>query len=66
MNDRNPRRNSEYYPDLTAYEAIKRTDPDDDRFHKLLNTIFYMCEIAGFELGERIVLVDKTNGHIWR
>lgn len=66
MNDRNSRRNSEYYPDLTAYEAIKRTDPDDDRFHKLLNTIFYMCEIAGFELGERIVLVDKTNGRIWR
>ena len=34
------RRNAEGYSDPTAYEAIKNLDADDERFHKLLNTIF--------------------------
>ena len=52
------RRNAEGYSDPTAYEAIKNLDADDERFHKLLNTIFTICE--------RIVLKDLQTGKVWR
>ena len=49
-------RNPEGYPDPTAYSAINnvetaqiesKTSPEDEeRFHKLLNTIFTICELA--------------------
>jgi hypothetical protein len=66
MNDRDLRKNAEEYSDPTAYEAIKNIDKEDERFHKLLHTIFYICNVAGFEIEGRIVLVDKKTGRIWR
>lgn len=60
------RRNAEGYSDPTAYEAIKNLDADDERFHKLLNTIFTICELSGFHLEERIVLKDLQTGKVWR
>lgn len=60
------RKNAEGYLDLTAYEAMKHMEKEDERFHKLLHTIFYLCELAGFEIEGRIVLVDKKSGRIWR
>jgi len=62
----NPRKNYEGYSDPTAYEAIKNVDTDDERFHKLLNTIFTICELSGFHLEERIILRDTQTGKIWR
>ena len=63
-------RNASGYIDPTAYEAIKRADAevnaDTWRFHELLDTIFSMCELADFELVERIILKDKRTGKIWR
>ena len=66
MNDRDLRRNAEGYPDPTAYQAMKNLDKEDDRFHKLLFTIFNICELAGFQIEGRIVLVDKSNGRVWK
>lgn len=59
-------RNSEGYLDPTAYGAIKKVDKDEERFHKLLYTIFYLCEIAGFQLDGRITLIDKRTGKVWK
>lgn len=66
MNDKNPRKNAEGYSDPTAYEAMKNIDKEDERFHKLLFTIFNICELSGFQVEGRIVLVDKENGKVWR
>lgn len=66
MNDKDLRKNAEEYSDPTAYEAIKNIDKEDERFRKLLHTIFYICNIAGFEIEGRIVLVDKKTGRVWR
>lgn len=66
MNDKNPRKNAEGYSDPTAYEAMKNIDKEDERFHKLLFTIFNICELSGFQVEGRIVLVDKENGRVWR
>lgn len=55
-NTTNPRRNAEGYSDPTA----------DERFHRLLHTLFYLCELADFEIEGRIILVDKRNGRVCR
>lgn len=66
MNERDLRKNAEGYSDPTAYQAMKNIDQEDERFHKLLHTLFYICEIAGFQIEDRIVLVDKKTGRVWR
>lgn len=66
LTDRDLRKNLEGYPDPTAYEAIKNLDKDNERFHKLLHTIFDICELAGFHLEGRIVLRDEQTGKVWR
>ena len=66
MNDRELRRNAEGYSDPTAYQAIKNIDREDENFHKLLHTIFNICELSGFRIEGRIVLVDEVTGKVWR
>ena len=39
---------------------------EEENFHKLLHTIFYICENAGFHIEGRIVLVDDETGKVWR
>ena len=66
-NINNPRKNSEGYYDLTAFEAIQNLErEEEERFHKLLHTLFYLCDLAGFEVQERIVLLDKKTKKVWK
>ena len=60
------KRNGSGYVDPTAYEAIKNIDSTQKRIDKLMRAIFYMCDLAGFHLEERIVLKDKKTGEIYR
>lgn len=62
----NERKNSEGYSDPTVYNALKNISKEEERFHKLLYLIFDICELAGFELKDRIILEDKRTGRIWR
>ena len=77
MNDRELRKNGEEDYDPTAYAAIKRvdsemektrevTEADEDRFHKLLNMIFNMCELSDFHIEERIIIKDKRTRKVRR
>ena len=59
------RKNAEGYSDPTAYEALKNIEQEEDRFHKLLETIFTLCELSDFHIEERIVIKDKRTGRIW-
>lgn len=65
MNDRELKKNGSGYPDPTAYKAIKNLE-DDERFYKCIHTIFHICELAGFEVEERLTLKDKKTGKVWR
>lgn len=65
MHDRKLFENGEGYSDPTAYAVLKKEEEEYERFHKLLNTIFYICEMAGFHLENRIVLKDNRTGRIW-
>ena len=60
------RTNGSGYVDPTAYEAIRKVDGEAERFHKLLDVIFTICELSGFHLEGRIVLKDKKTGKVWR
>lgn len=53
MTDRDLRKNAEGYSDPTAYEAMKNLDRDDERFHKLLHTIWRSESFYGTSRQER-------------
>ena len=65
-NNQDFKRNTSGYVDPTAYEAIKNIDAETERFQKLLNAIFAICELSGFHIEERIVIKDKRTGKVWR
>ena len=66
-NINDPRRNSEGYLDLTAYEAIVNIEREEEkRFKKLIRTILNICEMSGFRLEGRITVTDVRNGRTWR
>ena len=66
MRDKGIRYNKEGYPDPTAYEVLKKEQLEEERFRRLMATIFYICENAGFHIEERMVIKDKRTGRIWR
>lgn len=59
-------KNHEGYNDPTCEEAIKKIERDKAKVNKILKTIFNICELSGFEIRSRIILLDKKSGHIWR
>lgn len=63
---RKDRKNSEGYSDPTAYEALRNLNREEDRYRKLCRTILNICELAGFSIQGKIVLVDKKTGRVWR
>lgn len=60
------RKNSEGYSDPTAYAAMRNIARDEDRFRKLRKVILNICDVAGFEIRDPIVLIDKKTGKVWR
>ena len=60
------KRNGSGYVDPTAYKAIKGVDKDHERFLKLLDMIFNICDLSGFHLESRIEVKDKKTGRVWR
>ena len=67
-----PRYNASGCRDDTAFQALKniekeeKTRAETERVNKLLATIFYICDLAGFLVEGRISLRDKKTGKIWR
>ena len=65
------KKNGEGYPDPTAYEAIKKAEPNDyesyerKRFLRVVGCILRICELSGFHLEEKIVLRDTRTGKVW-
>lgn len=65
-NNRELRENASGCYDPTAYAALIKVNKEDERFRRLLGTIFYICDLAGFKVDGRIVLIDKRTGKVWR
>ena len=63
------KKNGSGYSDPTAYKAIRSAEEEriaDERFYKLLDTIFNICELSGFHIEGRIEVKDKRTGKVWR
>ena len=60
------RKNQSGYADPTAFEAITKVDKEMEKLKKVIHTIRTICDLAGFEIEERIILKDKKTGKIWR
>lgn len=69
-NGDNPRNNSEGYADPTAYEGTKNIIREENiqqkRITELMNVLRYIIDKAGFEMKNRIILVDKKTGKEFR
>ena len=63
---KDPRRNGSGALDPTAYSAINSLDLEERRVKKLISTIRTICDLSGYYIENRIVLVDKSNGREWR
>lgn len=59
-------RNGEGYSDPTMEQALQNISRDEARFRKLIQVLTYVCNLAGFDIGGKIVLIDRKNGRIWR
>ena len=59
-------RNKDGYTDPHAYKVFKKEQLEEERFKRLMATIFYICENAGFHIEERMVIKDLRTGRIWR
>ena len=64
--DKELRKNASGYSDPTAYKAIRNSEEDDEKFKKVLHTIFNVCELSNFKIEGRIVLKDEETGKIYR
>ena len=64
--DNEMRFNKSGYKDPTVYAVLKKEQLEEERFRKLIRTIFYICDNAGFSIEERMVIRDKRTGRIWR
>lgn len=62
--------NSEGYADPTAYEGMKgiiREESEaEKRVHDLVKVLKYIINSAGFELTERVQLMDKKTGREYK
>ncbi|MDR1753997.1 MAG: hypothetical protein LBR74_03710 [Eubacterium sp.] len=60
-------KNFEGYLDPTVCGAmISISRKKKEKLNKLLRAIFNLCEVAGFQIQGRIVLLDKETGKVWR
>lgn len=70
MSGHNIKENGSGKYDPTAYNAIRNVSMDEqaeeEKFKKLLDTIFNLCDLAWFHIEGRIVIKSKRTGKIWR
>ncbi len=67
MDRRNPKSNSEGYSDPTVFCAMISNDHEKDieRAAKVLKTIVYICDLAGFRIQGKIALRNKNTGKVF-
>ena len=58
-------RNKEGYLDPTAGDAIREADRPPEDLSRAIRLMKFAADCLGFEVGERIVLIDKKTGRRW-
>jgi hypothetical protein len=61
-------KNSEHYNDNTCGEAIgvvDRSDVYQENFNKVLKTVLYVCDLAGFRIQGQLCMRCKKNNKVY-
>lgn len=68
--NKNPKKNSEGYTDLTAYygmkPVVKREKKADHAYRECMHLMLSIANICGFEVEGRIQLRDKKTGRFYK
>ena len=64
--EKDPRKNASGCSDLTAYNAIQNIDEEEEEFKKLLRTLRYICNVAGFEFDGLVCIRNKESGRVYK
>lgn len=64
--EKDPRKNASGCSDLTAYNAVQNIDEEEEEFKKLLRTLRYICNVAGFEFDGRVCIRNKESGRVYK
>ncbi len=63
-------KNGTFCRDFTADKAIKKVtmeeEAESERYYDLLDQIDELCDKAGFEIADKIILRDLKTGKVWR
>lgn len=59
-------RNGSGYVDHTAYDAIMTLEEEEAAKKRLIKTIKYICDLAGFDINSRIILENRRSGRVWK
>lgn len=64
-------RNSEHYPDPTAGQALKNIQEDEkreamERIKPMMRVMKELANAFGFDIAERVVLIDKRTGSVYK
>ena len=62
------KKNKEGYNDPTAYNGIRRAEFSDEQVcvKKLISCIYKMCDLAGYEIMNRVELRNVESGREWK
>lgn len=60
-------RNSEHYCDPTSGQALDNIMRErHEKVKELIGELRYLAELSGFSIAERVVLMDKLTGKMYR
>lgn len=66
LRDKELASNGTGYSDPTAHSAITNIATDEAMFLKLMRTILYICDLAGFKIDCQIVMLSEDTGRRWK
>lgn len=58
--------NREHYHDPTADRAIQKISREQWRLNTVIKIIKLVCQLAGFKIVDRIILMDMESNKTWR
>jgi hypothetical protein len=63
-------RSGSFIRDFTASKAIEKVsmaeEAESERYYDLLDQIDELCDKAGFEIADKIILRDLKTGKVWK
>jgi hypothetical protein len=60
------KRNTEGYPDPTAYGALSKIEREEAHAKKMRSILGEVCEMSGYRIQGKLILMDKRTGYTYK